>query len=67
MEKYTPVLQTFINICILIIINISIISLLLITNKIKNINTIQLLSLFPTMYLYTYLFVDNNGNNYLTR
>ena len=67
MEKYTPVLQTFINICILIIINFSIISLLLITNKIKNINTIQLLSLFPTLYFYTYLFIDNNGNNYLTR
>lgn len=67
MGKYNPVLQTFINICILIIINFSIISILLITNRIKNINTIQLLSLFPTLYFYTYLFIDNNGNNYLTR
>ena len=66
MEKYSPVLQTFINICILIIINFSIISIFLITNKIKNINTIQLLSLFPTLYFYTYLFIDNDGNNYLT-
>ena len=66
MEKYNSVLQTFINICILIIINFSIISILLITNRIKNINTIQLLSLFPTLYFYTYLFIDNNGHNYLT-
>ena len=67
MDKYSPVLQTFINFSIFLIINFSIICLLLITNKIKNINTIQLLSLFPTLYFYTYLFIDNNGNNYLTR
>ena len=67
MDKYNSVLQTFINICILIIINFSIISILLITNKIKNINTIQFLSLLPTLYFYYYLFIDSNGNNYLTR
>ena len=61
--KYIPVIQTAINLYIFLATYLLIFTILITKNK--NLCFIQIVSTIISCYLYTFLFIDQYGNNYL--
>ena len=65
-EKYNPVIQTLTNVLMFTLIYTYILFILLISRIRMNLFVIQIVSFVFSSYLYTFVFINEYGDNYLS-